>query len=199
MTPREGLRIGDAEREAAMEFLRENYAQGRLTREELDERLEVALSARTSGDLALVGADLPGPHTSGIGSAEDAGRTGGAGAPWDPEGPWAWAAGPWGHGRGPGGHGSRRREGRHPWGGHHGDAWKHHRAAAEYRRRKGRGGPPIPPPLILLLVAGVVFTGFGVLKVLLAIALVATVVGLVRRRRGHREHRRARLSPPGAF
>ncbi|MBB2911809.1 hypothetical protein FHS43_003082 [Streptosporangium becharense] len=58
----EDLRIGDAEREVTVTALREHYAQGRLTREELDERLGLALSARTGRDLALVGADLPRPH-----------------------------------------------------------------------------------------------------------------------------------------
>ncbi|HUA30142.1 MAG TPA: DUF1707 domain-containing protein, partial [Streptosporangiaceae bacterium] len=36
------LRIGDAEREAAAASLREHYAQGRLTLEEFNERLDAA-------------------------------------------------------------------------------------------------------------------------------------------------------------
>ncbi|GAA4070924.1 DUF1707 SHOCT-like domain-containing protein [Nonomuraea soli] len=53
------LRIGDAERDRAMAVLREHFAQGRLSREELDERLDLALAARTARDLTAVTADLP--------------------------------------------------------------------------------------------------------------------------------------------
>lgn len=53
------LRIGDAERDEAMAALREHYAQGRITSEELDERLEKALTARTARDLRAIAADLP--------------------------------------------------------------------------------------------------------------------------------------------
>ncbi|MFI6485665.1 DUF1707 domain-containing protein [Nonomuraea sp. NPDC050663] len=53
------LRIGDAERDRAMAVLREHFAQGRLSREELDERLDLALTARTARDLTAVTADLP--------------------------------------------------------------------------------------------------------------------------------------------
>src|ERR1035438_3608089 len=41
--------------------LQDHYAEGRLTREELDERVTAALEARTLGDLRRVMADLPGP------------------------------------------------------------------------------------------------------------------------------------------
>lgn len=57
---RDDIRIGDAEREQTMTDLREHFAQGRLTREELDERLDQTLSARTGRDLARITADLPG-------------------------------------------------------------------------------------------------------------------------------------------
>ena len=53
------LRIGDADREAAIELLGEQYAVGRLTRDEFDERSDAVWSARTRGDLAPVFADLP--------------------------------------------------------------------------------------------------------------------------------------------
>jgi hypothetical protein len=56
------LRIGDAERDAVTEALHEHFAKGRLTREELDERLGSALSARTEGDLREIVRDLPDPH-----------------------------------------------------------------------------------------------------------------------------------------
>ena len=42
------LRIGDAEREAAVTALGEHYAAGRLTKEEYDERAERAWAARTA-------------------------------------------------------------------------------------------------------------------------------------------------------
>ncbi|MFC7583365.1 DUF1707 domain-containing protein [Nonomuraea antimicrobica] len=57
---RSELRIGDAEREQTMADLREHFAQGRLTHEELDERLDQTLAAKTVRDLAQVTADLPG-------------------------------------------------------------------------------------------------------------------------------------------
>ena len=55
------IRISDADRERATARLREHYAEGRLTREELDERITAALNARIIGDLRRVMADLPGP------------------------------------------------------------------------------------------------------------------------------------------
>jgi hypothetical protein len=41
--------------------LRDHFAEGRLSSEELDERISATLSARTFGDLRRVTADLPGP------------------------------------------------------------------------------------------------------------------------------------------
>lgn len=55
-------RIGDAERDRAAELLREHMAQGRLTPEEFDERVDRALRARTAGDLDPLFTDLPGPR-----------------------------------------------------------------------------------------------------------------------------------------
>ena len=56
-----GLRVGDAERDEVVSTLHEHFAQGRLSREELDERVGAALGARTVGDLRKVTADLPAP------------------------------------------------------------------------------------------------------------------------------------------
>jgi hypothetical protein len=53
------LRAADADRERAASELGRHYAEGRLTAEELSERLEVVYSARTLGDLAAVARDLP--------------------------------------------------------------------------------------------------------------------------------------------
>jgi hypothetical protein len=55
------LRIGDAERDAAATDLGEHYAAGRLTLDELNERLDATFSARTFGQLTRIMADLPGP------------------------------------------------------------------------------------------------------------------------------------------
>jgi hypothetical protein len=44
------------------EALHEHFAQGRLTAEELDERLAATLTARTVGDLRAVDRDLPSMH-----------------------------------------------------------------------------------------------------------------------------------------
>jgi len=54
------LRIGDAERDAAAADLGEHYAAGRLTLDELNERLDAVFSAKTLGQLARVMTDLPG-------------------------------------------------------------------------------------------------------------------------------------------
>jgi uncharacterized membrane protein len=55
----DSLRISDADREAAVDLLGEQYSLGRLTKEEFDERSDAVWSARTRGDLAPVFADLP--------------------------------------------------------------------------------------------------------------------------------------------
>jgi hypothetical protein len=55
------IRVSDADRERAAARLREHFAEGRLSSEELDERLSAALGAKTAGELRRVMADLPGP------------------------------------------------------------------------------------------------------------------------------------------
>jgi hypothetical protein len=55
-------RIGDAERDSAAELLREHMAQGRLSAEEFDERIDAALKARVASDLDPLFSDLPGPR-----------------------------------------------------------------------------------------------------------------------------------------
>lgn len=52
------IRIGHAERDQAVETLREAAADGRLTLEELDGRIEGALAAKTRDDLRPLLADL---------------------------------------------------------------------------------------------------------------------------------------------
>lgn len=103
-----GVRIGDAEREAAASSLREHYARGRLTHEEFQQRLDAVFAARTDLDLAKINADLPyvNPYA----------------APWPPQQPadagastrrlGAGSVGPGGAGAGSAGAGSRRSA---PW------------------------------------------------------------------------------------
>ena len=59
------IRISDHDRERATAKLCDHFAVGRLTREELDERITAALNARTAGDLRRVMADLPEPAPAG--------------------------------------------------------------------------------------------------------------------------------------
>ncbi|MER7378739.1 DUF1707 SHOCT-like domain-containing protein [Streptomyces lanatus] len=56
---RTGLRASDADRDRAVDVLNSAAADGRLTIEELDERVTAALTARTLGELAGLTADLP--------------------------------------------------------------------------------------------------------------------------------------------
>ncbi|MDX6325765.1 MAG: hypothetical protein QOK15_2119 [Nocardioidaceae bacterium] len=53
------LRIGDAEREAAVSVLGDHYAAGRITHEEFDQRSSLAYAARTNADLWPLFRDLP--------------------------------------------------------------------------------------------------------------------------------------------
>jgi hypothetical protein len=55
------LRIGDAERDAAMTQLREHFVAGRLTFDELTERIDAALTAKTQRQIDRLMADLPQP------------------------------------------------------------------------------------------------------------------------------------------
>jgi hypothetical protein len=53
------LRAADADRERTAERLRTAAAEGRISAEELEERLEVALTARTYAELERLVGDLP--------------------------------------------------------------------------------------------------------------------------------------------
>ena len=74
------LRIGDAERDAAMAQLREHFVAGRLTLDELTERIDLALTAKTQGHIDRLMTDLPRPprparvEQAGPGPDQDAGR-----------------------------------------------------------------------------------------------------------------------------
>jgi hypothetical protein len=61
VAPAVQVRIGDAERDEAVSALGDHFAAGRLTREELDERIDRAIQARYGSDLEPLFADLPKP------------------------------------------------------------------------------------------------------------------------------------------
>jgi len=56
---RSELRASHEDRDRVVELLRVSAGDGRLTADELDERLELALTARTYGELARLVTDLP--------------------------------------------------------------------------------------------------------------------------------------------
>ena len=53
------LRASDRDREEMLVRLHDAFAEGRLSEAELDERIALALAARTHGELGAVAADLP--------------------------------------------------------------------------------------------------------------------------------------------
>ncbi|GAA1778763.1 DUF1707 domain-containing protein [Streptomonospora arabica] len=64
------LRVSHADRDRVADVLRIAAGDGLLTADELDERLEAALSARTVSELAVLTADLP-PVAATVGEAKD--------------------------------------------------------------------------------------------------------------------------------
>ncbi|HWG00725.1 MAG TPA: DUF1707 domain-containing protein [Trebonia sp.] len=104
------MRVGHAEREAVATELREHYAVGRLTLDELNERLDKAFAAKTRADLNALMTDLPSASGTAAGTGGAAGPAGsaGAGRDWNTGGGWSPGGGPgggWGPGVGPGGGG----------------------------------------------------------------------------------------------
>ena len=59
MATPDDLRVSDEQRERAASDIREHYAAGRLTDDELSDRVQAAYSARTEGELKALTADLP--------------------------------------------------------------------------------------------------------------------------------------------
>jgi DNA-binding MarR family transcriptional regulator len=57
--PAPDVRVDDADRDAAAAAMGEHFAQGRLTLDELDARLDSALTATTHGELSQAARDLP--------------------------------------------------------------------------------------------------------------------------------------------
>ncbi|MEU4823267.1 DUF1707 domain-containing protein [Actinomadura sp. NPDC023710] len=176
MAPRDEIRIGDAERDAVMVALHDHFAEGRLDRPELDERLEAVLAAKTRGDLRPLVRDLPSP----TGLPEPAEE-----APWRSPPGSAWEPGMAVMFGGPG----------HP-------AWdRRHRHMAHRHRHmahRHRHGPIFPVfPLLFAAFLVLAFTagpGTGLL-VVLQIALAVWVVRAVLLAFGIR---RARRHVPGS-
>ena len=90
------LRVSDEQRERAAQEIREHFAAGRLTDEELSDRVQAAYAARTQGDLNAVLADLPK-----LPASPAAAQSGARGAARPPPAPAA-----------PGGRGRRRHDSR---------------------------------------------------------------------------------------
>jgi len=59
MAERSDVRVSDQDRERAAAEIREHFAAGRLTDEELSDRLSAVYRARTQEELAALRADLP--------------------------------------------------------------------------------------------------------------------------------------------
>jgi hypothetical protein len=166
------LRISDADREQVTARLRDHYAEGRLTSEELDERITAALSAKTFGDLRRIMADLPEPAP--------AGAQGGPPPGWAEPG-WAepgWAEPGW---AGPGWAGPQSGPVPPP-------GW----AGPGYRYRRG---PRLLPLVLLVLFLAIIlppagFVLFAFLKVIFLIFLVTCLFGIFAAARFRRHARR---------
>ncbi|WP_167530655.1 DUF1707 SHOCT-like domain-containing protein [Microbispora hainanensis] len=177
-----GLRIGDRERDEVTRLLHDAFAQGRITREELDERLDATLSARTAEDLRRVTADLPGAWP---GDARTEGAPGGGprtGSPWHPGFPSAGLPGfpglpgsPMGARPGPYGPYDRLRPGGPHWGRGMAPRW--------HGRRRHPAMFLIPVAAIVLLVAGPMWPPFLVLKLVFVALVVRAVLGMPHHRR----------------
>jgi hypothetical protein len=168
MAPGYNVRVGDADREAVAAQLREHYADGRLTLEELNERIDQTFAAKTKADLNTVMRDLP-----------QASRPG-AGLPYAGTG-WPGQAGSPGW-QGPGWHGPMS-----PGPGQHHD---------QGGRSRGPGGafaPMLGMIWLLVILGSVMIFGLGggdrpfaIVLFLAALALVRRLFGLGGRRGGSR-------------
>ncbi len=75
------MRASDADRDKYAAVLQEAYAQGRLTPDEYEERLDACMRAKTYGDLSPLIADLPAGNLPAVRPAADVVRTTGSSAP----------------------------------------------------------------------------------------------------------------------
>lgn len=80
-------RLSDADRDAAIEMLRQHFAEGRLDAGEFDQRMGAALEARYAADLTPLFTDLPAPRPALSDAASEA-------PPWQAWTPPALQAGP---------------------------------------------------------------------------------------------------------
>lgn len=60
--PHPQLRVTDADRDQVVEHVKAAFAAGRLDKDEMDERLHLAMTARTHADLMPIMTDLYGPR-----------------------------------------------------------------------------------------------------------------------------------------
>jgi hypothetical protein len=186
MATEHNIRVSDADRDTVAAQLREHYAQGRLTLDELNERLDRVFAARTNLELASVTSDLPYASPRGV-LPSDGVHHGGSGH---------WARGDQYQG-GPGqGWGGRDWTGPGRGGqGWAGPAWSGPGGGGGYRSSWGRrrGGSVLGfIPLILavwcvLILLGALGFGLGsgpsiVVIVLGALAVLRRLFGLGRRR-----------------
>ena len=157
------VRVGDADREAVAAQLRDHFADGRLTHEELDERLDQAFAARTRADLNTVTRDLP--HAPQSAADLPHGGTAWQGPAWP--GPMATRPGP-GYG--------------------HGSGWD---SGQEGQRPRGFSFAPMIALVWLFVILGGVFLfgGIGgggrplaIVLFLAALALIRRLIGMGRRR-----------------
>jgi len=163
------VRVGDADREAVAAQLRDHFADGRLTHEELNERLDQAFAAKTTADLNTVLRDLPRAARPAAGLPD--GGPAWQGPAWP--GPMATRPGPdYGHGSD---HGSD-----HGWG-----------SGREGQRPRGFSFAPMIAMVWLFVILGSVFLfgGIGgggrplaIVLFLAALALVRRLIGMGRRR-----------------
>ncbi len=161
------VRVGDAEREAVAGQLREHYAVGRLTLEELNERLDQAFAAKTKADLNTVMRDLPQAARPGAGMPY-------GGAAWPGQAPGqAW----------PGPMATR------PWQ-DQGSGWEGGQGSQRPRGLCGAFAPMMGMVWLFVILGSVfLFGGLGgggrplaIVLFLAALALVRRLIGLGRRR-----------------
>jgi hypothetical protein len=74
LLPDDDLRVSDADREAAVDFLNRHYAAGRLTEREHSARIDAAYAARFDSQLDALTADLPPLPPAGLVRRERVGR-----------------------------------------------------------------------------------------------------------------------------
>ncbi|MEZ0095202.1 DUF1707 domain-containing protein [Streptacidiphilus sp. EB129] len=83
------IRASHEDRDRTVEALRVAAGDGRLDAEELDQRLESALTARTCGELDLLVRDLPAPGPSAAGPDKDLARLRAHRSSIERTGPWS--------------------------------------------------------------------------------------------------------------